>query len=874
MKKFLVFLLGLIVILIIGAYTVLFTNFGNSIVKPYVENIIKEKSGYNVKFEKFQIRPTTIDIVAKANDEITLNTNGTLSVFSQSIDLKYDVEVANLRSLGVELKEKMLFAGLVKGVFKDFNANGVGNLLGSNVKFNADIKEFKPLALNLDAKNLEVDKALALASKPIYANGKIDITADIKDNGGKPDGMANIDIVNIITNNSLIAKDFNLTLPANFNLKGTIKADVKDWIVNAKSAFVTPIAVAGSEKSIYDINSQTLSSDFRLVVDDLTKLEPIIKQKIAGALNVKGNTIVAQNQLKNLDADINGFGGTVKAVLNNDKLTAKIDSLKFDELIKIAALPAFASGVINGEAMLNDIKNTKNIAGSVKLTTQNGKLNAGEFKKLTNLNIANGVTFTLNADADVKNGEAKFDAALLSNLMNLKNLKGSYNIDKKALDSKFTLNVDDLGKLESLVGQKLAGKVDINGDVSLLNNQLKGLNVDGNALGGNIKANLKDEKLVASLNSLLLKDVFILIGSKPLANATLNADINLNGLDAKNLNGTIKANVKDGVVYEAEASKVLEKKLPSGLKFNANSDIALQKSVANFDVLANLISSNNTNLIAVKNTKGSFDINQNILKSVFELEIPELKNISFLTDRVLHGNINLKGDMQKQGENLTANVTSKLFNGDFKANLNNDKLVANLNKFTTKGLTDLLGLDHIYDGVGDMNANYDLKTQSGKFDVIIDEGRLAKTKFTENFMTFTGRDITSEIYKNSKVYGTIDKQMINFNAEMNATRSNINVENGKFNTATKAINIPVKMNYEKTDIAIDITGTSDNPKYNIGSEYIKNKALKELDRFLDKKLGGKNQREGSEADGTEGSGGQDTKDQGKDIVKDLIKGLF
>ncbi|MGB2553199.1 hypothetical protein ACPF04_08500 [Campylobacter sp. MOP51] len=874
MKKFLVVLLGLIVVLIIGAYTVLFTDFGNGIVKPYVENIIKEKSGYNVKFEKFQIRPTTIDIVAKANDEITLNTNGTLSVFSQSIDLKYDVEVANLRSLGVELKEKMLFAGLVKGVFKDFNANGVGNLLGSNVKFNADIREFKPLALNLDAKNLEVDKALALAGKPIYANGKIDITADIKDNGGKPDGTANIDIVNILTDNALIAKDFNLTLPANFNLKGAIKADVKDWIVNAKSAFVTPIAVAGSEKSIYDINSQTLSSDFRLVVDDLTKLEPIIKQKIAGALNVKGNTIVAQNQLKNLDADINGFGGTVKAVLNNDKLTAKIDSLKLDELIKIAALPAFASGVINADAVLNDIKNTKNIAGSVKLTTQNGKLNAGEFKKLTNLNIANGVTFTLNADADVKNGEAKFDAALLSNLMNLKNLKGSYNIDKKALESKFTLNVDDLGKLESLVGQKLAGKVDINGDVSLLNNQLKGLNVDGNALGGNIKANLKDEKLVASLNSLLLKDVFILIGSKPLANATLNADINLNGLDAKNLNGTIKANVKDGVVYEAEASKVIEKKLPAGLKFNANSDIALQKSVANFDVLANLISSNNTNLIAVKNTKGSFDINQNILKSVFELEIPELKNISFLTDRVLHGNINLKGDMQKQGENLTANVTSKLFNGDLKANLNNDKLVANLGKFTTKGLTDLLGLDHIYDGVGDMNANYDLKTQSGKFDVIIDEGRLAKTKFTENFMTFTGRDITSEIYKNSKVYGTIDKQMINFNAEMNATRSNINVENGKFNTATKAINIPVKMNYEKTDIAIDITGTSDNPKYNIGSEYIKNKALKELDRFLDKKLGGKNQEGSPEADGTEGSSGQDTKDQGTDIVKDLIKGLF
>ncbi|MGB2553886.1 hypothetical protein ACPF04_12100, partial [Campylobacter sp. MOP51] len=84
-----------------------------------------------------------------------------------------------------------------------------------------------------------------------------------------------------------------------------------------------------------------------------------------------------------------------------DKLVAKINSLKLEELIKVAALPGFASGVINGDAVLNDIKNTKNISGSLKLTTQNGKLNASEFKKLTNLNIANGVTFTLNADANV-----------------------------------------------------------------------------------------------------------------------------------------------------------------------------------------------------------------------------------------------------------------------------------------------------------------------------------------------------------------------------------------------------------------------------------------------------------------------------------------
>lgn len=860
-------IVGLIVLLLFGAYIVAFTDFGNGLIKPYVEKIIKEKSGFDVKFDKFQIRPSSIDIVAKANDEIALSTNGTLSVFSQNLDLKYDIEVANLRSLGVELKDKMLFAGLVKGKFSDFNANGTGNLLGSNVKFNADIKDFKPLTLNVDAKDLEIDKAIALAAKPIYATGKVDITADINDKGGKPEGIASVDIKNVVTKNDLIARDFGVNLPANFNLNGTIKADVKDALVNAKSAFVTPIAVAGSQKTMYDINSNTLSSDLRVSIEDLAKLEPIIKQKISGSLDINANAIVAKNELKNLDADIKGFGGSVKAALNDSKLIAKINSLKLEELVKVASMPAFASAVINGEAVLNDIKDTKNLSGSLKLNTKDGRLNPAEFKKLTNLNIANGVKFDLNSDAVVAGGEAKFDLSLLSNLLNIKNVKGSYNIDKKALDSKFSVVVDDLGNLESLVGQKLSGKIDLNGDVAVVGSEIKNLDVSGNALGGSIKANLKNEKLVASLNSLLLKDVFILIGSKPLANASINADINLNGLDVKNLNGSIKAVVKDGVVYEVEASKVLEKKIPAGVKFNANADVDLQKSVANFDVLANLLSDSSGNLINVKNTKGNFDINANALKSVFELDIPELKNISFLTDKILHGGINLKGDVQKMGENLVANLNSKLFNGDLKANLKDDKATLNLSKFTTKGLTDMLGVDHIYDGVGDMSANYNLKSQSGKFDIVIDEGRLTKTKFTETFATFTGRDITNEIYKNSKVYGTIDKQLINFNAEMNATRSNVSVANGKFDTATKIINIPVRMNYEKTDIAVDITGTSENPKYNISSDYIKNKALKEIDRFLGKKLGGGSENSGS-------GEAKDLKEQGKDAVKELIKGLF
>ena len=152
MKKIIVFALAFVLIAVIGAYTLAFTSFGNDIVKPYVQNAIKEKSGYDVKFNKFEIRPTGIDIQAVANSEITAKVSGMLSIFSKNLDLSYDIDVQNLASMGINLKEKMLFSGLIKGKFTDFEATGAGKILGSTVTFNSTVKDYSPLGLKLDAK--------------------------------------------------------------------------------------------------------------------------------------------------------------------------------------------------------------------------------------------------------------------------------------------------------------------------------------------------------------------------------------------------------------------------------------------------------------------------------------------------------------------------------------------------------------------------------------------------------------------------------------------------------------------------------------------------------------------------------------------------
>ena len=859
-------LLGLVFALLIAVYVAAFTDFGNGLVKPYAQNLIKEKSGFDVKFDKFQIRPTSVDIVANVNGEIVANVNGGLSIFSQSLDLKYDVAVSDLKSLGVKLSEAMKISGIAKGKFSDFRASGVGQMLGSSVSFDANLKDYKPLSLKLDAKNLQVEKALALAGQPIYARGKISAVANIVESGGKPNGTANIDILDVKTDNALIAKDFNVTLPSNFAANGKVVADVKDGIVNAKSAVITPLATIGSDKTIYDPNSNTLSSDIKLIVDDLAKFESVVGQKLSGAFKANGNVIATAGELKNFDVKIEGFGGNVDAVLNGGKLIAKISSLKLDELVKIAAFPAFVGGTISGEAVLNDVHNTQNISGSVKLATKNARLNPAELKQVAKeINLSKPLAFELNANADVASSKAKFNASLNSELLKLKSLSGVYGLDDENADVKFDAGIDDLGKFEELIGKKLSGKVDVKGTAKLAKGALSELDLNANALGGKIDANLKNEKLTANLSALSLKDAFTLAALPNYADAVIDGSVNLSGLDPKNLSGTAKFNVKNGIVNSAVVAKELDKRFPNGTKFDANADVAINGGKAKFDAVANLVSNANKNLIALKNLKGDYELESGSAKADFELSIRELKEIEFLVGRPLYGPLLVIGDATKTGEKLSANVNSRLFNGDLKAVLKDDILNANLKSFTAKGLTDFLGLSHVYDGTGDMTMDYNLASQKGKFDVAINDGKLAKTDFTEQVRTFTGRDITSEIYKNSKIKGTINKNLIDFNADMNATRSHVSVIGGKYDMATKAVNVPIKMNYEKTDIDITVTGTSDNPKYTIGSDYLKGKAVKELDRFLDKKFG---------KDDENGTTGDAKKDAKKDAIKGLLKGLF
>ena len=740
---------GILILLIVGAGCLFFSDFGNNLTKPYIENLIKEKSGLDVKLEKFDLNFGDLDISANVNDAANVNVKGKYSLFARSFDLNYDANAHDLAKLGIKTSEGLSLKGHILGDLDKFGINGSGRIFDSNVKFLANLKDLKPLDLQIDAKGLNVEKALAVASLPIYAKGNIDVLSDIKAGGSGAEGNASIKSSNLILNESAF-KDMNISIPKGVQI--TLNSDItaQEDVLRAASKIDSTLGKISAEKSEFDLKNKTLNSDFNLNLPDLAKLESLIGRKISGDVKANGNLKTDFSTLE----------------LSNSQISAFKDALKAD-------------------------------------------------------------------------AEAKYD---------LKNKNGE-------LSAK--LNANDLAALQNILGVKLQGKA--NGELSaaLAQNELKNLNLNLNAMGGNLNAsgNLSDLKL--KVNNLNLAVLSALFYGSAIGNGTINGDAKLNLKDS--INGTAQISLANGVIFKKFLDGATGKNFPNDLKADAQAQTNIKNSVATFSVSAN------SDLAQLQSLNGTYELKNKALKANYALLIPSLQRLEFFLNRRLNGKIAATGELSHDGKSLFATINSKVAGGELNGRIAGDEANFKIQNFIVKELTTLLNIDHVYDGTGNANLTYNTNSHSGKFDSIINNGRLPSGGLIDKIGKILGRDLGGEVYNDAKVNGTIKQNLINFNADMSAQKSKLNVTDGTLDSKTGAISVPVKANIEKTDLEINITGTIKEPKYNIQSDYLKGKLDKQIGKGIDKLFGVKKDDNSSK---------NDAKKEQSDAIKGLINGLF
>lgn len=836
--------IGIVVLLLGGVWTLAFTQFGNDLLRPYIENIIVEKTGQKVKLDKFSLRFSSVDIQASLENSIIARVSGKTKLLSQWFDLDYNIIANNLNVSNIKIDREIGLSGKAKGDMSDFDINGKGNAFGSNLRFLAKIKEQKPLNLQIDAKKLQIDEILKLLNKPIYAVGSVDIVANVKDENGKANGDMNMKIYSGVINESLVLKDFNVNLPKKMSFNGDINANINDQDIKATSSLWTTLATLKTTKTSYNLSSAALNSDFKLQVPDLSKLESIAKQPLKGSVDINGDVAIAQNKLLVLNAKLIGLGGNIDATLKDNQLNAIINHIELSNVLALIGKPIALKGVLNGEAKISDL-NPKKLKGNLSASIKNGEILSAGMKSLSGIDFPSGIVFNQNLEANLAGEEVGFLMKLASNLLSIPSLKGQYNINNSDLSAEYNVMVSELSKLESITKQKLSGKVEIDGNVEVKNQQLAALNTNAQILGGTIKTSLKNNTLIAKASKIGIENIFALIGQNPLAKGILELDAKFEPFDVKNLNGNLSLNVANGGFMAENMSKILEKDFPKDVKFSLKANSDIKSNIANFD--ANFLS----DLLNLNSIKGKFDIEKSVLDSKYELGLPDLSKLKFLANRDLKGKIDANGDL-KFNKELEFSLNSDIFKGKLRADLKSNIFTAKLDKFIIKELTQMLTYPNFYDGTANLNANYNLKSSIGDFNLDIIEGRLVKSGLTNAISFAVQKDITQEVYKDGYVKGNINKNLIDFQANMKAQKSELNITKGTFDSLTSKLDIPVQMNIEKTDLNVHVTGTTQEPKYDVKSDYLEKKIDKGIGKLIDKNM--------------------NEKDANK--TKKLLKGLF
>lgn len=836
--KVLAWICGLLVFVLGLVYVVAFTSFGNALIKPSIEKYASGQMGMELRLEKFELGFSTFDIIATLNGELGLSAKGKYSLFTRQFDLVYSTQALSFKGMDIRLG----MSGEAMGSFSNFIANGVGSLAGSNVRFASRIKDFTPLELKLDAKDLDLNALSQIALNKAALHGKISATADIVSTSGK----AKITAPKITLDESFIS-ELGISLPKDFALSLNSDIDANDGIFSAKSELKSPIGTAGAKNTSFDSKTNEITSDFSVDIRDLAKLEPIINQKLKGALKVEGNTKIANNKMEFLEAKISGLGGEIITNLKDSNLEATIKNIKLANALALVGQKAIANSDINGKASISNIYDIANIKGNAELTLSNGVLNHQQMNALLGSDLSADVSFNAQNVLQISNSIINFSSNLSSPAIENLNAKGEYKLSSDDFKLNLSAKITDLS---AILGSGAKTSAQITADAELKSGTLTSANVDFKGLGGSAVVNMKGKGLNAEIKNIEAASLFAFTNLDALFSGALSGFVSLESLDANNLNGRGEMTLAGGVLNGAALSKMLGSKFPDNVKFNAHFKPTFTNSVAYFS--SNLAS----DIGQLSKFDGSYNLNKNILDAAYTLNVNDLSALAFLTGVSLKTPLNVSGKIITQNENITATATSDIFGSKTNIKFASSTLNADMAGARIEEILKALGYDQFYVGTTNAKLNYKLDSSSGNFEADILQARLARSGFTDILSTIlVGKDITKEVYENGKITGNISKNLIDFKAKLHSNRSDINVEEGKINTSTKALNIPLRANYEKTDIAVDITGTTDAPKYAISSEYLKQKAKDGIDKLIDKAF--KNDDNNSKKEG----------------AKELLKGL-
>ena len=557
MKKTILWILGVILALIVIILCVLFTPPGNALLKPIIQGQIDKYAPIKLNLDTFSLGFSSIDVQINHNDDIKITLNGDFSLFSQTLDLALKVDAKDISVLGemvdTPLQGSFVINTTAKGSFDNLEINTTSDIAKSFTDIRVLLQDYTPTSILAHIKDAQIKEFLAMAGMKPYANGSLNLEADIKgDTNMNFNGNALLSIAQGLVDSALIKKDFEVDVPKTTFLI-TLNALFDMNKLNHDFNFNANIGNIHSKGQTF-IKELSTDSTYDVQLSDLSAFTPLAGMPIRGSFNTKG-TIKGDMKLLNIDgnSDVASSDTLYKATLKDlspESAQAHIKNLRLDTLLWMIHMPRYATMHLNADSLVNDLD--KGISTKTTLTLS-GTTNNAVMKQEMDMDMPN-TNFTLKSNIILDKGVGEANSTLDSDIAQVKLAKTQINLNNVAFEAPYEAIIPNLKKLKFLTGIELAGDFKAKGIAKFKDTLYADFNTQ--SLGGSIDAKLDNNKLTASLKDINTLKLLTMAQVKPVFSSNMNGNLNYDTLIQK---GTLKAVISNGKLMPNQITELAEK---------------------------------------------------------------------------------------------------------------------------------------------------------------------------------------------------------------------------------------------------------------------------------------------------------------------------
>lgn len=501
-------------------------------------------------------------------------------------------------------------------------------------------------------------------------------------------------------------------------------------------------------------------------------------------------------------------------------ITLHSTGIQVEEVLAFLQKPLYTKGIVDIDTKI--LPNAQNeLSGDGTINIQFGQINADVIEKHHSLKLPSNITYRGDITYKVISDIAHVQTNISSSIAKIETQETRYDIKSQKFQSDFLLSIINLTVLKEVLGLDLFGSVKIEGNILKTKEKLS-LNATSNLLGGVLNATLEDKKANLHVKDIYLAELLKMFKQEPYMSGKLGASVDVKDIDT--LDFVSQINTDEAKLNAEVLSKLLEKKLPQDIPFKVELKAQGKDKNSNFEV------SFDSKLLDMKVKEGIFDAKNQKARGKYSLHVEDLSGLDFLVGQKVYAKLETLGEFRLD-ETFGFNGESDFLGAKTSYALTDNVFTLTSNEVLIQNITKALRYPNVFESYASLSADYNLTSQSGKFNVEAINGKLTSSELTNLVQLFTQFDMTQEVYKQSILKGLIEKDMVDFVVSMEGLNSHMKVENGKYNLASKDINSNFEVKIQKKDLKGTIKGNINNPKVKIDdSVYLKQKIDKAIDK--------------------------------------------